>query len=201
MAKSGIPACYDLRMTTTAERLYTVEEFERLPEPREGGKVELVDGRLVMMSPVGKTHGIVQGRIFSALDAFAEARDLGAVGVEIGFHLPLDDLRVRAPDVCFIAGEPESLDETDDGFVRGAPTLAVEVTSPGDTDTELSEKVDEYLRAGSARVWVVRPPLKTVTVHQPNGDAHTHGIDAVLTSADAGFAAPGFELSLSRLFR
>lgn len=188
-------------MTTTAERLYTVEEFERLPEPREGGKVELVDGRLVMMSPVGKTHGMVAIRIASQLEEFAELHSLGVVGAEIGFHLPLDDLRVRAPDVCFIAGEPESLDETDEGFVRGAPTLAVEVTSPGDTDSELSEKVAEYLRAGSARVWVVRPALKTVTVHQPNGDSHTHGIDAVLTSADAGFATSGFELALSRLFR
>lgn len=188
-------------MTTTAERLYTVEEFEHLPDPPEGGKVELVDGRLVVMSPVGKQHGILAVRIGSALEEFVDANALGIIGVEIGFHLPLEGLRVRAPDVCFIAGEPESFDETDDGFVRGAPTLAVEVTSPDDRDSDVAEKVAEYLRAGTPRVWIVRPGLKTLTVHTPGGDSHSFGVEDVLTSAEAGFRVDGFELPLKSLFR
>jgi Uma2 family endonuclease len=188
-------------MTTTAERLYTVEEFERLPAPREGGKVELVDGRLIMMSPVGKRHGLLAVRIASALEVFVDEHSLGSVGVEIGFHLPLESLRVRAPDVCFIAGEPEAYDETDDGFVRGAPTLAVEVISPEDRDAQMSAKVDEYLRAGTSRVWVVRPSLKSVQVYSPGGDSHVFGVEDSLTSGEAGFAVPDFELPLKQLFR
>ena len=188
-------------MTTTAERLYTVEEFEDLPARPEGGKAELVDGRLLVMSPVGKKHGILQGRLFSAFDAFAASHALGAAGVEIGFVLPLEAVRVRAPDVCFIAGPPESFDETDEGLVHGPPTLAVEVTSPGDTDAEVAEKVAEYLRAGSDRVWVVRPTIKSVTVHLPGGDSHAYGLGDTLTSAQAGFNVEGFALPLASLFR
>jgi Uma2 family endonuclease len=39
------------------------------------------------------------------------------------------------------------------------------VISPGDTYTEVEEKVREYLDAGVKAVWVVNPRRKTVTVY------------------------------------
>ena len=85
-------------------------------------------------------------------------------------------------------------------YIAGAPTLAVEVVSPNDRDVDVAEKVAEYLAAGGERVWVVRPKQHTVTVHRPNGDAHTYGVADALGSDDAGFSVAGFSVSVADLF-
>ncbi|MGH2625315.1 MAG: Uma2 family endonuclease, partial [Anaerolineales bacterium] len=77
----------------------------------------------------------------------------------VGFRLFPGRRTVRAPDVHVIAADQPEFVEDDDGFVQGAPALAIEVTSPDDRDAYLSRKVVEYLEAGSRRVWVVRPDL------------------------------------------
>ena len=83
---------------------------------------------------------------------------------------------------------------------KGAPNLAVEVVSESDRDSDVSGKVEDYLRFGCDRVWVVRPRQETVTVFRAGGDAHVYSHGDMLTSADAGFPVDGFELSLSQIF-
>ena len=188
-------------MAQPAPKLMTVEEFERLPEPPEGGKMELVDGEVVIMSPVGRKHGKLAIRIGNALTLFAESNGLGEVGAEVGFRLFPQRHIVRAPDVHVIAADQPEFLEDEDGFVQGAPALAIEITSPDDRDSYLSRKVNEYLEAGSRRVWVVRPSLKAVTVHRPDGTSRVYREPEALNSDEAGFATAGFELKLSELFR
>ena len=184
---------------TTAERLITVDEFFALPDPPQGGKMELVDGRVVTMSPVGREHATLAGRLDRALGNFADQHALGEVGVEGGFRLfPVRSL-VRAPDAHWVAAERLS-EFTAGGFYDSFPDLAVEVVSPDDRDADISEKVHEYLAAGTRRVWVVRPKTRSVTVHRPDGSAQTYTGDSALTSADAGFPLDGFKLQLLDLF-
>jgi Uma2 family endonuclease len=188
-------------MAQPAPKLLTVEEFERLPEPPDGGKMELVDGEVIVMSPVGRPHGKIAFRLGKLLAEFVEPRGLGEIGGEVGFRLFPDRRTVRAPDVHVLAADQPEFLEDDEGFVHGAPALAIEVTSPDDRDAYLSRKVGEYLEAGSRRVWVVRPNLKAVTVHYPDRTSRLFRDDDVLTSDEAGFAVAGFELRLSELFR
>ena len=73
---------------------------------------------------------------------------------------------VRAPDVAFVT--KARVEEAGDfeGFWPGPPDLAVEVISPGDSYTEVEEKVEEYLNAGASAVWVVDPKRRTITVYR-----------------------------------
>lgn len=184
---------------TTAQKLLTAEEFFALPDPPEGGKMELVDGRVITMSPVGRQHGKLAIKLGGSLSSFAESHDLGEVAAETGFRLFGERQLVRAPDVSFVAS-PQLSDAAEDGFIDGPPTLAVEVISPDDRDSEIATKLAEYLAAGAQRVWIVRPQNKSVMVCRPNGDAHIHGLGDTLTSDDAGFGVEGFELPLGELF-
>jgi Uma2 family endonuclease len=187
---------------STAERLLTADEFEQLDEPEAGGKLELDEGRLIQHMPVNAEHGMLQLAIGSPLRTFARENDLGSVMVETAFRLFVPGSEgdtVRAPDVAFV---PRTLadDERRAPSLPFAPHLAIEVISPSDRDAEVQRKVRQYLAAGVERVWVVRPEDRTVTVHRPDGDAHTYtGTDA-LRSDDAGFRLDGFALSLSDIF-
>jgi Uma2 family endonuclease len=186
---------------STAERLMTADEFYDLGEPIEGGKMELVDGRSVTMSPVGVEHGEVSVNISAALRAFVRSRALGSVLTETGFRLRRDPDLVRAPDVSFvIATRMPPRGQARLRYFDGQPDLAIEVSSPDDREDEIAEKTGEYLSAGAERVWIVRPRNRTVTVHRPGGDPHTYSADDVLTSADAGFSEDGFSLPLPEIF-
>lgn len=190
--------------TPVSERLLTADEFDHLPQPPEGGKLELVDGKVIQMTTVSPEHGELQGDIYLALKLFVRERGLGAVFVETGFRLGTGArgmADVRGPDVSFVSrAKLPPRDQRRFGSFHFAPDLAEEVISPDDLDADVAKKVEDYLAAGSARVWVVRPDTQTITVHRPAGLAHVYHAPESLGSDDAGFEADGFTLSLAELF-
>lgn len=176
------------------ERLLTAEDLWRMP--RDGRRYELVRGKLVEMTPVGPRHGRIALRLARRLDEFVEAHRLGYVMVETGFCLACQPDTVRAPDVSFLSVK-RLPPEDHEGFVPGAPDLAVEVISPTERDADVQDKVMDYLTHGTQLVWVVRPRQRTVTVYRPDGTVR------VLQETDTleGEAViPGFTLPLKTLF-
>ena len=184
-----------------SDRLLTAEEFFELPDPPEGGKMELICGKVVRHMPVSGEHGQVATELSAALHGFVKANRLGRVLVETGFRLRRNPDSVRAPDISFVShlDVPES-GFPKDGFLPFRPTLAIEVVSPGDLESEVATKLNDYQFAGVQRVWVVRPKQRTVTVYHAGGRSHVVGAGGALTSDDAGFAVAGFELKLDELF-
>jgi Uma2 family endonuclease len=187
-------------MTTLAERLLSEDEFLALPEDPEGRKLELLDGRVVCMSQPGEEHSIVGNNIYDAIKEFVRPKRLGQVRVDVGFKLRSAPDRIVNPDVAFVAAD--RLDPARDRTkaIPGAPSLAVEVVSPTDRDADVAGKVLEYIAAGTARVWVVRPTSQTVTVHRPDSTARTYHAGEALGSDEAGLAAEGFSLPVGSIF-
>jgi Uma2 family endonuclease len=188
-------------VTRQTPKRITGEEFMRLPEPEHGGKMELVDGVVRVMSPVGLEHGEVAGLIYDALRDFARKHRLGRVTHETGFRLRRRPDRVLAPDVSvlFEARRPRTR-ERRESFVEGPPDLAVEVVSPSDRQRDVLEKVGQYLDGATPRVWVVRPRRQTVTVYRQSGEAVTRGPGDILSSDDAGLPVEGFRLPVADIF-
>jgi Uma2 family endonuclease len=184
-------------MAQTAESVaVTADELLRMPD--DGLRRELVRGELREMTPAGYRHGRVAMRIGSNLDVYVSGNGLGVVcAAETGFKIEGAPDTVRAPDVAFIgrlrvaaAGEPE-------GFWPGAPDLAVEVVSPGDSFGEVEEKVFDWLRAGCRMVVVANPRKRTVTVYRSHSDI------VVLTEEDeldGGDVVPGWKLPVREIF-
>jgi Uma2 family endonuclease len=174
----------------------TAEQLLRMS--RDGRhRYELVRGEVVTMPPVGLEHGDRSSGIAWLLRSFVREHGGGLVVVEVGFVLARDPDVVRAPDVAFIADARLPPPDQRSGFFEGAPDLAVEVVSPGDTATEVLEKVQEYLAAGSRLVWVVDPRTRSVTVYRPDGTAHLLQ-EAVTLAGEA--VLPGFALPVRDIF-
>ena len=188
-------------MTQVIERLVTAEEFAEMPYPKSGGKLELVRGKVVEMPPAGPEHGEEAVHITVAMFGHADAHRLGKVRVETGYWLGSDPDHIRAPDVSFVSTGRLPGEAILHDAVTQVPDLAIEITSPFDRDSEVHQKVLDYLAAGIQRVWVVRPERKTVTVHRPDGNSHTYAGDDALSSKDAGFSVEGFTLPLRDIFR
>jgi len=160
------------------------------------GRCELVRGELIMMSPAGSEHGSIIVNITAPLATFVKQHRLGHVfSADTGFHIARDPDTVRAPDVAFVRQE-RIAGEIPKGFFPGAPDLAVEVVSPGDRASEVLAKVQDWLEAGSAAVWIVDPHTRRVSVYRG-------GEVAVLKEADSlagGDLLPGFSLPVTDVF-
>ena len=191
-------------MTTApaSEPLLTAEEFYHLPDPPHGGKMELLSGKVAVHMPVSGKHGERQVTIALKLRAFLDANSEGKVTVETGFVLRRDPDIVRAPDVAVAkASDLPHGELPEEGFVQAPPLLAVEVVSPSDKERDILEKVADYLDFGVERVWAVRAKTQSVVVYYPNGEVKLLPLNATLTSDDAGFTTPGFELPVAEIFR
>lgn len=175
----------------------TLVTAEQLPQIANGRRMELVRGELVEMTPVGRKHGRQVLLLASWLVPFVSSKNLGEFGTEVGFILQRNPDIVRAPDISLISSARRgSADE--DGFYEGAPDLAVEVLSPGDTASEVQEKVREYLAAGARLVWLVDPKSQTVTAYYPSGDAHVYSGNDEVPGNDV---LPGFSFRPFDLFK
>src|SRR3954468_23600502 len=151
-------------MTTTT--IVTADELLALPTGM-GKRYELVAGELRVMSPAGWVHGEIVANIAELVGAFIRQQKLGRrFGAETGFLLRRDPDTVRAPDFAFIADARLPKTKPTEACWPGAPDLAVEVLSPGDRTGEVDEKIEEWLAAGCAAVWVVDPKLQTVTIYR-----------------------------------
>ncbi len=169
----------------------TAEELVRLPE--DGNRYELVAGELVPMSPSFGRHSMIAGRIAAHLGHHVRANRLGEVLVaDGGFILRRSPDTVRCPDVSFVRnGRP-----IEDAFVNGAPDLAVEVVSSGDTYSEIESKVRDYLSAGCPMVAVVDPRKSSVSVHTASNVSYLSAGDAL----HGGDVVPGWKLPLAEIF-
>lgn len=152
-----------------------------------------------MMSPSGWRHGKIISKLNALLASFVETRDLGIVfGAETGFLLASNPDTVRAPDVSFVSKQNIPQEEPQEAFWPGAPDLAVEVLSPSDRTGEVDEKIEAWLSAGCAVVWVVDPKLRTVAIYRPDQNAEVRSAGQVLSGEPM---LPGFSCAIEELFK
>jgi Uma2 family endonuclease len=175
----------------------TAEDLWQLPP--DGWRYELVRGALHQMAPAGSDHGTIVMNIAGPLHQHVRAHDLGTVyAAETGFLLSRNPDTVRAPDAAFIMRDRVVAAGKVSGYWPGAPDLVVEVISPGDLYTEVTEKVADWLAAGTRLVFIVDPRRQTVTIHRAPSQMQTLAIQDTL---DAEPVVPGWRLPVADIFR
>ena len=182
-------------MTTTTAPM-TAAELLALPD--DGfHRYELVMGEIIKMPPAGYEHGVIGFEFGAELRQFVKANDLGRIAnSDTGFLLSTNPDTVRCPDVSFVRKERIPADGLPKGVFPGAPDIAVEVISPTDAYTAVSEKVAQYLAAGTLLVVIIDPPTRTIALHDRSGAIVRLTETDTLTLGDAlpGFACPVAEI-------
>jgi Uma2 family endonuclease len=180
----------------TETRLITGEELERMGDI---GPCELVEGKIVSMSPTGSEgkHGFVELAVGAAIRAFVRPRSLGRVGVgEIGVYTGRNPDTVRGMDVFFISNERYAK-RTSHSYLDVAPELVVEILSPDDAWTDVTQKLCEYFGIGVILVWVVDPKGRRVYAFRSITDVREFAGDEELPGNDV---LPGFSLRVAEIF-
>lgn len=130
-------------------RYFKVDEYHRMGEAgvfSEDDRVELVEGEIVEMTPIGRRHAACVGRLTEIFGGYSQAI------VWVQNPVQLDVYTEVQPDVAL-------LKRREDFYSRSHPTsedvlLAVEV---GDTSAAYDRevKLPIYARSGVPEVWLV----------------------------------------------
>lgn len=137
---------------------YRAQDLERLADSDQ--RYELVQAELIEMLPTKPIHGLLLLTFGARLLLHVTTHRLGQVVADTGFQLSTDPDTVRVPDLAFISRERVPPLSTQYDTI--APDLVVEIASPGNTSSELNEKITAYFQAGVRRVWVVYPVTRLI---------------------------------------
>lgn len=178
----------------------TAVTLEDLLNLGEDSRVEVINGAIVEMAPVGGLHHVVAGNIFRALDKFVINTNLGAVFMDGLLYLMNEkDRYLRGsfvPDVSFIRQENIPAAWNILLPFPGVPTLAVEVVSPNDSAEDLQTKIHTYLEKGTEQVWVIYPVTRELYQHHGKAVRLYTGSEQIATEN----LFPGLVLTLDMIF-
>jgi Uma2 family endonuclease len=180
--------------TTTENLLVSGEE---LAEMGDIGPCELVEGRIVPMSPTGFEHGDVEAALVEVLRQFVRAHKLGkVVGGEVGIYTRRNPDTVRGADVAFISNEWLA-QRSSASYLDVAPDLVVEILSPHDRWSTVTQKLREYFAIGVRLVWIVDPSARSVHIYRALTDVREVPQSGELSGEEV---LPGFVLPVAALF-
>ncbi len=175
---------------------FSAAEYQRMVEVgilSEDDRVELIEGEIVAMSPMGSRHAACVDRLNAA---FAARLGQEAI-VRVQSPVRLDDFSEPEPDLALL--RPRA-----DFYAEAHPTpadilLVVEVMEAS-REYDRKVKVPLYARAGIQEVWLVDAVEGQVHVlREPAGDAYgavgIHGRRETL----APLAFPDLALGLSQI--
>jgi Uma2 family endonuclease len=183
--------------TPPEKKIWTDAEFMALN--RDGHRYEIVNGELIDMGNSGAKHGYVCSILMILLGGYVRLHKLGAM-FDSSTAFKMKSGNKRSPDISFIAKERlQGLDDIPDGFLEGAPDLAVEILSPSNTVEEINQKIIEYFDNGSRLVWVINPKQNYVLVYR-NGQEPDRLVKSN-DSLDGEEIVPGFNLPVVELFQ
>jgi Uma2 family endonuclease len=134
-----------------------LEVFESLPE---GTLAQIINNNLIIAPSPDFQHQDIVSEVASQLRMFVNKSSLGKVIVA-----PMDVYfgwkNVYQPDILFLSNDRMNL--VQDGKIKGAPDLIIEVLSPGTEAYDKKEKKEIYEQFGVKEYWLVDPGSKKTT--------------------------------------
>src|SRR5712691_2851370 len=156
----------------------SLDDVEKLQAVYPDYRIELREGKLIVMSPSDSTSGEIGARFIRLVGTWLDDHDVGRVlDASTGFRLPNGDL--LSPDVSFVLRE--RLKQNPRTYLSVVPELIVEIKSSRDRLRELEEKIALFLRQGVQVGLLIDPDTHTVSVYRSSG---------LSNNADSGESLP-----------
>lgn len=142
----------------------TPQDWEETAD--ESRFVELIDGRLILHSPISTRHADIQAFLQAYLYQYVRRRKLGKV-LAGPFTMDLGLERKFEPDLIFV--RQRVLENLADDRLLGPADLAIEIASPSTRSYDRGEKRECYRVGRVAEYIMIDSYSKTVTLDRPAG--------------------------------
>lgn len=181
----------------TEQPIWTDEAFMALPQ--DGHRYEIINGELIEMGNSGALHGYVSSNLMILLGAYIRTHKLGVM-FDSSTAFKMKNGNKRSLDISFFAKERlQGLTQLPTGFLEGAPDLAIEILSPGNTVEEMHNKLVEYFENGTRLAWIIHP-IETYILVYHSAQEPTRLVKSADT-LEGEDVIPGFTLPMVELFQ
>src|SRR6266571_2993414 len=136
-------------MATQPRTGLTYQDLQRFPE--DNLRREIIDGELIVTAAPATRHQRVVMTLAGEL--YQYVKEHGGMVLPAPTDVYFSDTNVVEPDVLFVG--PEHRQRVEKNFVRSAPDVVVEVSSPSTRRLELLRKRELYERFGIPEYWLV----------------------------------------------
>jgi len=156
-----LPSRADTMGMALTHRRFTVDEYHRMAEVgvfEEDDRVELLDGEIVEMTPIGDRHVACVVRLNDLLSR----RSVEPL-VSVQNPLVLASRSEPQPDIVVL---PRQADHSAAWLPRGADALLVIEVADTSVDHDRDVKIPLYAVAGIPEVWLVDLPAELIEVYQ-----------------------------------
>lgn len=171
----------------------TIADLERV-----SGKAEIVNGKLVLMSPTSDDHNTAALNIGTSLKLYQRARGGGRPYTDNGSFI-FSPKRTVSPDAAWYVG-PRSGSK----YLTGAPLFAAEIRSESNygpmAESAMARKRAEYFAAGTQVVWDVDLLRERVIRVYRASDPENPTIYRRGEIAEAEPAVPGWRFPVDELW-
>lgn len=118
--------------------------------------MELVEGVVIKMPPIGLRHEEIRDYLRDLFRAYFSLKQIGRVfGEPFVMRLPAFPNRRREPDLIVVLHDnPHELKET---FMDGPANICIEIVSPATVGTDHGDKFSEYEQGGVPEYWIIDP--------------------------------------------
>jgi Uma2 family endonuclease len=147
--------------TQFVRRHFNVAEYYRMAVAgvfSEDDRVELIEGEIVEMNPIGSRHAACVGRLTKLLERLAGDRSI----VWVQNPVQIDDSSEPLPDVAL-------LKLRDDFYAQANPQAAdvLLLIEVADSSVEYDRdiKIPLYAESGVIEVWLINLPKETVEIY------------------------------------
>lgn len=173
----------------------TLDEFLRMGEAGilgEDARVELIEGDLIDMAPIGSRHAAVVGRLTHLLVQAAGDRAI----VWVQNPISIDEHSMPQPDIALLKPRADSYSSA---HPRPEEVLLIIEVAETTLAYDVKVKLPLYARAGIPEFWVIDIEHARITRYSdPRNDAYTRTEPISLAEVDL-LPLPGVSVDLSTL--
>lgn len=175
----------------------TVDEYHRLGQAgvlAPDARVELIDGEVIDMAPIGSRHWSVVTRLQRLIERAVGDRAVLATQSSVRLDLhnePQPDLALFKPREDFYAS----------ALPGPADTLLVVEVADSTARYDRQIKLPLYARHGVAELWIVDLEARLLRMYrEPAGERYLQATETALPGATGIHALPGVSIDLAGLF-
>jgi Uma2 family endonuclease len=180
-----------------ARRAFTIHDYARMREAgilAEDDRVELLDGEILLMSPIGPLHIALVNRLNKLL--IHQVGDDAIVSVQSAIQL--DDYSEPQPDVALLSPRDDFYAQT---LARPDDILLVIEVADSSLAYDRDQKLPRYAAAQIPEVWIIDVNQRLIEQYtHPSQGQYTQIIKALYKSTIQSVTVPGISISTDQIF-